>query len=72
MLGSAWRKSSYTNTGQCVEVALQWQKSSYSQERQCVEVLLSRVVRVRDTKDRRGGELAVPPAAWAELVRKIG
>ncbi|MET7995134.1 DUF397 domain-containing protein [Amycolatopsis sp. NPDC005232] len=54
MLGSAWRRSSYSDTGQCVEVAL------------------SRVVRVRDTKDRRGGELAVPPVAWAELVRKVG
>ncbi|HWD04301.1 MAG TPA: DUF397 domain-containing protein [Amycolatopsis sp.] len=53
MLGSAWRKSSYSDTGQCVEIAL------------------NEAVRVRDSKDRRGGELEIRPVAWVELLRKL-
>ncbi|QRP50530.1 DUF397 domain-containing protein [Amycolatopsis sp. FDAARGOS 1241] len=54
MLGSAWRKSSYSDTGNCLEAALR------------------KTVRVRDTKNRRGGELTVAPAAWSALLRKLG
>jgi hypothetical protein len=43
-----WRKSTYSNQGECVEVGF-------------VSAL---PVGVRDTKDREGGELAVPAAAW--------
>ncbi|RSM43037.1 DUF397 domain-containing protein [Amycolatopsis balhimycina DSM 5908] len=33
-------------------------------------VELSRVSRIRDTKDRAGGTLAVSAAAWRALLRK--
>lgn len=49
-----------------------WRTSAYSKEGQdCVEVKLSRVVGVRDTKDRRGGELAVTGAAWRALLEDV-
>jgi hypothetical protein len=42
-----------------------WRKSSYSaQETNCVEVAYGPSVGIRDTKDRRGGHLAVPATAW--------
>lgn len=48
-----------------------WFKSSYSgtEGGNCIEVALgSTVVRVRDSKDAAGPQLAVTPAAWAEFV----
>jgi hypothetical protein len=48
-----------------------WRKSSYSgTEENCVEVALGPVSRIRDTKDRAGGTLAVSAAAWRALLRK--
>ncbi|MFY1673440.1 DUF397 domain-containing protein [Plantactinospora sp. WMMB334] len=49
-----WRKSTRSNTngGNCVEVA---------------DNVPGRVL-VRDTKDRDGGTLAFPPAAWQAFV----
>ncbi|SNR50146.1 protein of unknown function [Haloechinothrix alba] len=42
-----------------------WRKSSRSaRETNCVEVSLRSGARVRDTKDRDGGTLQVPFAAW--------
>ncbi|MFG1921087.1 DUF397 domain-containing protein [Cryptosporangium sp. NPDC048952] len=42
-----------------------FRKSSYSTQDNCVEVALGvEVVRVRDTKDRDGGTLAVPSGSW--------
>ncbi|GAA4554221.1 DUF397 domain-containing protein [Amycolatopsis samaneae] len=49
-----------------------WRTSSYSGEQgSCVEVRLSPVVGVRDTKDREGGQLALPAAAWRALLTTI-
>lgn len=47
-----------------------WRKSTYSGDAQgeCVEVAVAGVVGVRDTKDRDGGQLAVPAAGWAAFV----
>ncbi|GHJ14023.1 MULTISPECIES: DUF397 domain-containing protein [unclassified Micromonospora] len=61
LTGAQWRKStrSSSNGGACVEVA---------------DNLPGRVF-VRDTKDRDGGTLAFPPAAWAgfvNLAKEIG
>lgn len=45
--------------------AAPFRKSSYSTQDNCVEVALGvEVVRVRDTKDRDGGTLAVPSDSW--------
>ncbi|MEH0544128.1 DUF397 domain-containing protein [Streptomyces sp. NPDC054884] len=69
----AWFKSSYSSggDGDCVEVALDWSKSSYSSsgDGDCVEVAAcAQRVHVRDSKVEGGPELALSPAAWAELV----
>ncbi|WP_176968952.1 DUF397 domain-containing protein [Amycolatopsis xylanica] len=48
-----------------------WFKSSYSggANNECVEVAyLGDGVGVRDTKDRVGDSLTLPPAAWAALL----
>ncbi|MCS0634783.1 DUF397 domain-containing protein [Streptomyces sp. LP05-1] len=52
-----------------------WRTSSYSAGTggECVEVADNGpVVRVRDTKDRAAGELAVAPAAWSAFVEVTG
>jgi hypothetical protein len=51
----------------------EWRKSSYSTNTtNCVEVALtSSRAQVRDTKDRDGGSLAVPAAAWAAFTREL-
>jgi hypothetical protein len=48
-----------------------WRKSSYSTtEANCVEVAVAPVVvGIRDTKDRDGGTLTVPAAAWSAFLR---
>ncbi|MEV6899797.1 DUF397 domain-containing protein [Amycolatopsis sp. NPDC051372] len=73
-----WRTSSCSTQGQdCVEVNMlaglgEWRKSTFSgQGQDCVEVKIGRVIGVRDTKDRAGGELAVPGVAWRALTEKI-
>ncbi|MEV7037239.1 DUF397 domain-containing protein [Amycolatopsis sp. NPDC051061] len=48
----------------------EWRKSSYTDETNCVEVSLGSVSRIRDTKDRSGGTLAVSAAAWGAFLRK--
>lgn len=65
----AWFKSSYSSggSGDCVEVALSWHKSSHSSdfEDACVEVAsCPDTVHVRDSKVRRGPQLALASAAW--------
>ncbi|MFE5662620.1 DUF397 domain-containing protein [Streptomyces niveus] len=65
----AWFKSSYSSggDGDCVEVALSWHKSSYSGdfEDACVEVAsCPDTVHVRDSKVRRGPQLALASTAW--------
>ncbi|WP_432081748.1 DUF397 domain-containing protein [Streptomyces sp. WAC 04229] len=69
----AWFKSSYSSggDGDCVEVAAAWFKSSYSSsgDGDCVEVATRpATVHVRDSKDRRGPQLALSPAAWSDFV----
>lgn len=49
-----------------------WRKSSHSETNDCVEVKVDDVeVGVRDTKDRDGGQLAVPPAAWQAAIDRL-
>ncbi|MEV8306382.1 DUF397 domain-containing protein [Streptomyces flavidovirens] len=69
----AWFKSSYSSAqgDSCVEVALSWRKSSYSgtQGDDCVEVATRPdTVHVRDSKDKSGPVLALPPRAWADFL----
>ncbi|MFE0022092.1 DUF397 domain-containing protein [Amycolatopsis sp. NPDC059021] len=54
--------------------ATSWRKSTRSGNNgvNCVEVSIAQVVRVRDTKDRDGGMLAVPAEAWVGLLRGLG
>ena len=52
---NAWRKSSYsTNDSNCVEVTTSTSSTT--------------TVGVRDTKDREGGYLTVPAAAWTAFL----
>jgi hypothetical protein len=50
-----------------------WRKSSYSSTNggNCVEVANRRNVLVRDSKDKFGTHLTVPPAQWRALTRRI-
>jgi hypothetical protein len=49
---------------------MRWRKSTYSGANEnCVEVALAPVVRIRDTKDRPGGTLAISTRSWDALVR---
>ncbi|MET9514156.1 DUF397 domain-containing protein [Streptomyces sp. NPDC002994] len=73
----AWFKSSYSSAqgDSCVEVALSWRKSSYSgtQGDDCVEVATCPgTVHVRDSKDKSGPVLALPPHAWAAFLTLAG
>ncbi|WP_405808674.1 DUF397 domain-containing protein [Streptomyces sp. NBC_00210] len=68
-----WCKSSYSSPepdSDCVEVA--WFKSSYSTGEagsDCVEVAgTPSAIRVRDSKNTRGPQLAFAPRAWADFV----
>ena len=66
-----WRKSSYCESGACVEVA--WRKSSYSSDTgNCVEVApVADAVLLRDSKDPTGPVLTFSPAAWAAFVNGV-
>jgi hypothetical protein len=72
---TAWRKSSYSDTGasNCVEVGQAWRKSSHSGSGggDCVEVGQAGGVVVRDTTDRAGAALAFPAGAWRVLLAGI-
>lgn len=50
-----------------------WRKSTYSggANGECVEVALVETVGVRDTKDRKGGELTVDAQSWSAFVGKV-
>lgn len=49
-----------------------WRKSSHSETNDCVEVKPDvGEVGVRDTKDRAGGQLAVPAAAWQAAIERL-
>ncbi|MFF4309788.1 DUF397 domain-containing protein [Streptomyces sp. NPDC001507] len=73
----AWFKSSYSGGSgdDCVEVALSWHKSTYSSGSQgdCVEVApCPTTIHIRDSKNRRGPQLALSPAAWANFLTHAG
>ncbi|ANN16275.1 hypothetical protein SD37_11865 [Amycolatopsis orientalis] len=54
------------------EDADDWRISTYSKEGEnCVEVALGPVTRIRDTKDRAGGELSLPAAAWTQFLKTV-
>jgi hypothetical protein len=55
LTGAAWRKSSRSAEGNCVEVADD----------------LPGVVGVRDSKDPAGPQLTFTPAAWRAFVAKV-
>jgi hypothetical protein len=68
-----WFKSSYSSSGSgdCVEVALSWHKSSHSSggDGDCVEMAACPdTVHVRDSKMRRGPQLAVSPGTWTSFL----
>ena len=50
-----------------------WRKSTYSSGNgdNCVEVASSDSVLVRDTTDRGGITLSLPPSAWREFITSI-
>ncbi|MER5787217.1 DUF397 domain-containing protein [Streptomyces sp. NPDC001980] len=73
----SWFKSSYSSggDGDCIEVALSWHKSSYSSggSGDCVEVApCPTTIHIRDSKNRRGPQLALSPAAWANFLTYAG
>lgn len=64
-----WRKSTFSETANCVEAA-DWRKSQHSSYAgQCVEVASG--VAVRDTQDRDGVTLQFTAEAWQEFTRKL-
>jgi hypothetical protein len=49
-----------------------WFKSARSRDGEdCVEVLLGTDVGVRDTKDRRGGQLAISASGWTAFIDAV-
>lgn len=66
---SKWTKSSYSVTGDSVEV--QFVKSTYSSTNgSCVEVAASpEQILVRDSKDQDGPVLTFTPAEWDAFVK---
>ncbi|MGW2598235.1 DUF397 domain-containing protein [Streptomyces klenkii] len=71
-----WFKSSYSDGdgSECVEVAVSWCKSSYSDDEgdNCVEIANGpRGIRIRDSKQRSGPQLAVDGSAWAGFIAYI-
>ena len=59
---SEWRKSTHSESGNCVEAA-DWRTPAASMaDGNCVEVASG--VAVRDTKDREGPVLKFSAAAW--------
>lgn len=71
--GPLWRVATYTGgNGNCVEVAA-WRVATYTGGNgDCVEVGdADRAILVRDTKDRDGGTLAFPAAAWRSFANSL-
>ncbi|MFJ7305730.1 DUF397 domain-containing protein [Streptomyces sp. NPDC099088] len=68
-----WFKSSFSSGAgaECLEVAFTWRKSSHSggEGGECVEVAASpRAVRVRDSKNPAGPQLALSPGSWSAFL----
>jgi hypothetical protein len=52
-----------------VEPAVTWRKSSYSSYAgQCIEVAAGATIRVRDSKNPRGGVLNFTPGEWDAFI----
>lgn len=69
----AWRVATYTgSSGSCVEIA-SWRVATYTGgSGSCVEVGdTDHAVLVRDTKDRNGGTLTFPAAAWQSFTDSL-
>ncbi|MET9291191.1 DUF397 domain-containing protein [Streptomyces sp. NPDC003077] len=75
-----WFKSSYSDDegGNCLEIAYARRKSSYSDDQggACLEVsarpgLVPGAVRVRDSKDKAGAQLAFSEAAWGAFISHV-
>jgi hypothetical protein len=67
----AWRTSSYTGSGDCVEVG--WRTSSYTDSGNCVEVSSAQPtgIAVRDTKHRTGPVLAFATPQWRAFLAQF-
>ncbi|OLT16062.1 hypothetical protein BJF79_18580 [Actinomadura sp. CNU-125] len=68
---TAWRKSSYSGNGDCIEVGIAaWRKSSYSGSGgQCVETVApDDTIGIRDSKAPNGGVIVLGRREWARLV----
>lgn len=49
-----------------------WRTSSYTgNQGDCVEVALKERVAIRDTKNRDGGQLAVPATGWSQFIASV-
>lgn len=70
-----WRTSSYSDNDPnslCVEAAGPWHTSSRSEEDFCVETAACHCeIKVRDTKDRQRGTMAVGAQAWTAFLGMV-
>jgi Domain of unknown function (DUF397) len=69
---TGWRKSSRSNTGNCVEAA-SWRTSSHSVNNgACVEVGRGQAaIGIRDSKLEHSPVLVVPAASWVAFTGRI-
>lgn len=69
-----WRKSTFSEAGNCAEVSENWRKSSRSVAAgNCVEAgSAGSGVLVRDTADRSGPVIAFTAEAWARFTSEAG
>jgi hypothetical protein len=65
-----WRKSTYSDPDNCVEVA--WRKSSFSDPYNCVEVAWPAAsLLVRDSKNPAGPTLTFPRTAFTHFTALV-
>jgi hypothetical protein len=70
----AWRKSSYSTNGTCVEVALvPWRTSSYSSNGACVQAaaVADGVVAVRNSNHPEAGTITVGKAPFGTFLDAV-
>ena len=66
-----WRKASFCDGGNCVEVR-KWRKARKCENGGCVEVAgCGHTVQVRDSKNPDGPVLTFTPAAWAVFLADV-
>ena len=71
---SDWRKSSFSSVAGCIEVGQAWVKAAASNSQgACVEVQHPevQVIKVRDTKDRSGPQLAFSGNTWGKFLDRV-